>query len=87
MTNYRLVDTFDIDDGSLRGLTKEQCFALGVEWALFRDRIISGELFSDLCISENAPRLSILAERHGRFVEHHIVGEGWSRIFVGANRG
>jgi hypothetical protein len=86
MMTYRLVDSFDIDDGSLAALTKEQCFALGTEWEAFRARVLAGESFTSLCNSANAARLALLAERHGKFVEHHIHSPGWSIIFVGANR-
>jgi len=86
MADYQLAEPFDIDGGSLDGLSNQQCFALGVEWATFRNRILSGEQFTHPCLSANATRVSMLAERHGRFVEHHVHSEGWSLIFVGADR-
>jgi hypothetical protein len=85
MAMHELVEPFDIDDGTIDGLSSQLCFALGVEWGNFRARIIAGEQFTDLCLSANAPRLAALAERHGRFVEHHQQCDGWSEIFVGAS--
>jgi hypothetical protein len=84
MNKFELVEPFETDNGSLADLAPEVCFALGVEWATFRQRIIAGERFTDLCLSANAPRLVALAERHGRFVEHHHECDGWSKIFVGS---
>ena len=86
MSEYRLVESFDIDDGSLDGLTNNECFALGVEWAMVRARVLAGETFTRLCLAPNSERLSALAERHGRFVEHHPHSEGWSQIFIGSCR-
>ena len=86
MANYKLVDSFDIDDGSLDGFSRRQCFVLGAEWARFRLRILSGEQFSTLCNAANAARLCSLGERHGRFVEYHDHCEGWCLIYVGASR-
>jgi hypothetical protein len=85
MMQHKLVGSFDIDDGSLDSLGRAECFVLGVEWAMFQARILAGERFITACHSSNAPRLSALAERHGRFVEHHVQQDGWSQIFVGAS--
>jgi len=41
-----LVEPFDIDDGSLRDMTPEYVFALGVEWQLFRQRLECGKPFT-----------------------------------------
>ncbi len=86
MSEYQLVESFNVDDGSLNGLTNDHCFCLRVEWAKFHDRIMAGEQFTELCHTANAQRLSAMAERHGRFVEHHRCSKDWSRIIVGANR-
>lgn len=82
MADYELVEPFDID-GSLGGLSKEQCFTLGVEWAMLRARILAGEKFTASCHSANVCRLTAIAERHGRFVEHRPHVHGWSLLFVG----
>ena len=84
MPNYQLAESFDIDDGSLDVLSKQQCFVLGVEWATFHARVLAGEQFVGVCHSSNAPRLSMMVERNGRFVEHHVHAEGWSQLFAGA---
>jgi len=86
MAEYTLVEPFDIDDGSLNSLSKQECFVLGVEWASIRARLLAGERFVDLCHESNAQRIEKMAERHGRYVEHHPCGDGWSRIFVGTKR-
>lgn len=74
-TAHSLVDPFDCDD---------LAFALGVEWEMFRQRIKSGRPFTELCLSDNAVRLSAMAERHGRFSEWHPSDTaGWAVITVG----
>jgi hypothetical protein len=83
MTEFTLIEPFDVDDGSLDGLTKEACFALGVEWCMFRQKLRAGQPFSELVMKKNAHRLSKLAERNGRFVEHHPACAGWVKIVVG----
>ncbi len=87
MDNYRLVESFEIDDGSLDGVSVKKCFGKGAQWSHMRARLLSGEQFTTLCLAENADRLARLAERHGRFVEHHPECRGWVKIFVGAPRG
>lgn len=85
MANYELVEPFDIDDGSLSGLSQAMCFALGVEWEMFRQKLCLGVPFTHMVISHNATRLSAMAERQKRFVEHHPHCDGWSTIVVGGH--
>jgi hypothetical protein len=80
----QLVEPFEIDDGSLRGLLPEYVFALGVEWAMFRHRLACGVPFTTLCLPENRTRFVRMAERHSRFVEDRQTGcVGWTEIWVG----
>lgn len=82
--NAELIEPFDIDDGSLREVTAEYAFTLGVEWQIFRQRLDSGKPFTTFCLPENANRLVKMAERHNRFVEDRPnVAPGWTQIFVG----
>ena len=83
MSEFFLVEPFDVDDGSLTGATPQECFALGVEWCMFRQRLRSGQPFVELIMKKNAARLVGLAERGGRFVEHHPVCAGWVKVIVG----
>jgi hypothetical protein len=84
---YDLCEAFDVDAGELRGLSQEECFALGVEWALFRQKLLTGRPFVDLCIKHNAARLVKMAERHGRYVEDRpSTTPGWSEVWVGDQR-
>jgi hypothetical protein len=82
--NVNLIEPFDIDDGTLKGIAPEYAFALGAEWEIFRQRINSGNPFTTFCLPENATRFVKMAERHRRFVEDRPnVTPGWSQIFVG----
>jgi hypothetical protein len=81
---FELVEPFDIDDGSLKGITPEYAFALGVEWQIIRKRLDSEKPFTSFCLPENATRLVKMAERHKRFVEDRPnVAPGWSQVYVG----
>src|SRR5215467_14335540 len=81
---HGLVEPFDIDDGSLKGLTPEYAFALGVEWQLFRQQLETGRPFKILCLPENRRRLVAMAERHRRFVEDRQTAcVDWFEIWVG----
>ena len=82
---YDLIEPFNVDDGSLLGLSPAVCFALGAEWEAFRKKLTVGAPFTDLVMSHNARRLSAMAERHCRFAEHHSHCDGWSVIVVGGH--
>lgn len=76
MEPFELVEPFDTDDGSLDGADPQLSFCLGVEWATFRQKLSSGQRFRVVAISNNADRLVRMAEKQGRFVEHHALSEG-----------
>jgi len=79
-----LMAPFDVDDGSLRGLAPEYIFALGVEWAMFRQQLASKKTFTALCLPENRKRLVAMAERNRRFVEDRQTAcRGWIEVWVG----
>lgn len=81
---FGLVEPFDIDDGSLKGVSAEYAFALGVEWEMFRQKLLGDKPFTMLCLPQNAARFVKVAERHKRFVEDRPnVTPGWSEVFVG----
>jgi hypothetical protein len=82
-TSFGLVEPFDVDDGSLASVSPAECFALGVEWQTFRQRLATGARFTELCLANNAVRLVAMAERQGRYVEHHQACEGWASVTVG----
>jgi hypothetical protein len=85
--SHELIEPFDTDDGSLDDLHCGECFALGVEWERFRQRLKTGKPFTDLCLANNAARLCAMAERQQRFVEHRPSGTaGWAEITVGGQR-
>jgi hypothetical protein len=83
MEDHKLVEPFCTEGGALNGFDRGLCFAMGVEWERFRQKLKTGEPFTDIVISDNAERLSAMAERQRRFVEHHPVSLGWAEIIVG----
>jgi hypothetical protein len=85
---FGLIEPFDVDDGSLKGISPEYAFALGVEWCFFRQRLATGKPFKMLCLPENVKRLVALAERHRRFVEdRQTTCVDWIQIWVGDSIG
>ncbi len=84
MADFALIEPFDVDDNSLAGMPPHVCFTLGVEWEMFRRQLEeNAQPFSNLVLDKNASRLVALAERSGRFVEHHPHSEGWAMLIVG----
>jgi hypothetical protein len=83
-SKFGLVEPFEVDDGSLSGITPEYAFAMGVEWQIFRLQLLTGKPFKMLCLPENRARLVNLAERHKRFVEDRQTAcVAWFEIWVG----
>jgi hypothetical protein len=81
---FGLIEPFEMDYGSMKGITPEYAFALGVEWAMFRARLSTGRPFVTLCLPENRTRFVKMAERHSRFVEDRQTGcVDWTEIWVG----
>lgn len=79
-----MLEPFDVEDGSLKNVTPEYAFALGVEWHLFRQQLLESRPFRVLCLPENRSRFVKLAERHRRFVEDRPTGSAdWVEIWVG----
>jgi hypothetical protein len=86
MQQWKLCDSFEVDDGSLEGVDPARCFVLGAEWNDFRRKLATAKTFTTLIHIENTQRLVRLCERHGRFVEHSNSGTaGWARITVGGH--
>jgi hypothetical protein len=53
--------------GELDNLTAQECFALGVEWQITRQRMKNGKPFTIIILANNAKRIAKLAERNRRF--------------------
>lgn len=86
---FGLAEPFDIDDGELDGLTPQQCFVLGVEWATFRHAMQSGDEIGMMIHAENCQRIKAMTERHGRRFTaqfHDDAGESWVSIHVEATK-
>ena len=86
--DYGLVEPFGIDDGSLDGLSPQECFTLGVEWEMFRQRLKAEETaFQEQVHSANAGRMQAMCQRHGRTCTRHWLHEDyaeWCVLHVGA---
>lgn len=86
---FELIEPFDTDDGSLNGVSPELAFALGVEWAMFRQKLLLNEKggakpFTELCLEANEQRFLKMVERHGRYCESRPTDRpGWKKIWVG----
>ena len=74
--SYELVEQFPTDDLQ---------FALGAEWEMFRQKLKSGDPFSDLVTIKSVHGIVAMCERQGRFCEWNLL-EGyadWAEIRVG----
>lgn len=80
------IEPFETDDGSLDGLSAAACFALGVEWEMFRQKLNQLQPFSALVHTRNALRVCRMAERHNRFVESHPVAPFYTAVIVGSSK-
>ena len=80
---FGLIEPFETDDLSC---TPDCAFALGVEWEIFRQKLLAGGRFTDLVLNENARRIEAMCERHDRFVESHPIVDGWTEIIVGGEK-
>jgi hypothetical protein len=79
----KLVESFEVDNGSLDGLSLQKCFVLGTEWERFHRKLQLRTPFAELVHKENVNRLVRMAENHRRFVEHSAIECGWVKIVVG----
>jgi hypothetical protein len=84
MNNFGLIEPFETED--LEGASTDLAFALGVEWAMFRHRLLNEGRFIELVISQGSKRLVRMVERHNRYVECHPYSDGWDQIVVGDQR-
>lgn len=83
---YRLVRPFDIDDGELDGLSKQQCFVLGYELCQI-DRLIKAKRpFTKTVHAANMRRIEaelIRKQRDYRFEwPHDDKSESWVYLMV-----
>jgi len=85
-SNYRLKDAFLVDRGELKNSTKAESFTLGVEWSLFRAKLLaSNDPFTMVIHDKNAERLAYLARNYNRAVTFKNTAVGWGEITVTPN--
>ena len=77
---YGLIDAFGVDDGELDGLSPQECFALGVEWALVRNDVYEKRKSHRTVHRANVDRLQALSERHGLLVSVEGIDETWAYL-------
>jgi hypothetical protein len=86
--DYGLVEPFGIDNGELSGLSRQECFTLGVEWQMFREKLDAEPgAFSEQVHMANVARLSAMCRRRKREVSVHWLHEDhpdWRVLNVGA---
>lgn len=95
MAEFGLVESFQIDDGSLDGLSRQECFVLGYEFLQFCHALNSfSEGNNHLVHIANAGRLAKAAESRGKKMTVRYLSddksEEWCRVswvHVGNDRG
>ena len=80
---FQLVEPFDIDGDELEGTSSQECFSMGVEWQMFREKLSDGQAFDCLVLYGNAQRLIELAKRSNRFAESVPIDDYWTHLTVG----
>lgn len=88
MADFGLIESFGVDDGELDGLSLQECFVLGYEFATITSRVDNGETeFETLIHMSNAVRLErALQEREvsTRLAFcHDDKSETWAILKVG----
>lgn len=78
---WSLVEPFDIDNGELDGLSGQECFVLGVEWAIVRHLLEGGGGFCKTVHAASVQRLVNLGRRSGRELEVRHGPDGWADIY------
>lgn len=80
-------DVFDIDEEQLKQLSSKEAFVLGVEYAIFRNVLSTGDSFSAVVHLDNAERLSKLASTNGRTVTTKLLNDDWAELKIGNDPG
>lgn len=80
--DYGLVQPFYIDDGELDGLTPQQVFVLGVEFAMIMNLLDGGEPFEKQFHAENEYRVSQMCERRGVEYRTEMDDSDWCILVV-----
>ena len=87
MKIYDMTENLDMDDESLKQVSPQEAFALGVEWAIFFRRLKSHAPIRDVCLANNARRLEKLAEHMGRLSKcRSTTAPKWSQIWIGGSK-
>ncbi len=63
---YELMESFEVDAHELDGLTRRQCFTLGVEWKIVADLLDAGRAISRPLNIDNGNRVERMCQRRGR---------------------
>lgn len=83
MAGYGLVDSFYIDNGELAGVTAEQAFVLGCEFAMTRQLVLDDAGEITVAVNpRNADRLIKMCWNNGRVAETEPLADGWVTLKV-----
>jgi hypothetical protein len=77
-----MVESFDIEDGQLDGLTPQQCFVRGCEWGTFKTACDDSYAFRRTVHRERVERLCKVAARRGRTFRIEHLDDQWTEIVV-----
>lgn len=81
---FSLADRFFIDAGELNEVDPRVAFCLGVEYAMFRERLSrSPGGFVETVHAKNIERIEKLCQNHGRKPTSNVYELCWFRIAVG----
>lgn len=83
--------SMEIDDGQLDGLTPQECFLLGYEYATITANIRAGEPFESLVNADNSDRIKLFCRsvdaRYSMEWNRRDQSEGWKfLVFEGLGK-
>lgn len=80
---FKFVEPFDVDDGSLDGLSPTLIFVLGVEWQMAHQALSKPAGFQRPIHSENVQRIKNMCDRHKRQWDI-MIHDDWPTLIVEA---
>lgn len=85
MTEYALIEPFDIDDDPSLTAPQREAFVLGAEWGLLRHELeIEPAAFVMSIHVANGVRAARMVSRRGRSCRVEVASTTWLRLYVGA---
>lgn len=88
MSTFGLIKSFDIDNGELNALSREQSFVLGYELSSIDHRLKCGDAIEQIVHADNRQRIASACDDNNRTYQltwmHGDASESWMMLQVEA---